>query len=985
MKYSYFFKRYQVLTKLILLILGCLGLSSPMWAQSIAVAGANMESSTGWTIYNMGSANPASYQFNYTADVPVKGKGGCLRVTSSKKTNILFWQKVKLKAGKRYVVDCAAKTNYVQDFWLEMFLCPTAPVANQDYNPTSNLVLGLSTWVGCGPYLDGQMSVIACNGYRSFTPTGTYNTDVDIYFGIKTGIYNDMTTQMEVLIDEVSITEVDDSKLISTVEGTLDQTNLKITGVTPSQKTSQLRAGLHAWPNASINILGKVGNKALRITQMDSVMISDTLKVKVTGATQTSYYNIELRPLSNADSIISTSLGALDTVNYKLVNIPGNVKAAQLKSALVISDKATIKIIDTTGVEVSAGTLINARDSVQVIAENGARRSYAIELGNSLTVESRTNYKAWVSAIQNRILELSGKSELHISSASDPFKGSSINLKSQDVWIYLDSIKPQVVNDKYLSQILVNGKAASVDVNIRVTQYYQGTVIISQPSSYGPLNIYPSDNLGGYYMTLGLYTYYRSADLGVMNNNICSFTLKKGYMATFANDDLGTGYSKVYIAVDSDLVIKRLPDALYKQVSFVRVVPWRWVTKKGWCGGSDQATDILNCSWRYDWDNVANSTLNFEYVPMRHNRNWNSYDNINNKKNTTAALGFNEPDRTDQANMSVSEAISLWPELLKSGLRLGSPCPSDGGLNWLFSFIHTCDSLNYRVDFVAMHFYLGGQSAKSFYDRLKWIHDVTNRPIWITEWNNGANWTDAANGKPTYESEARTISQFIQMLDTTSFVERYSIYEWVEDTRQMFYSGPPVLTPAGEVYRDKVSPKAYNQGLFSALFPSPANGAVSIKQDTLLSWTNGNFDVPGTIYKIHFGTTANPPLVAKQGNSSFNPGHLEANTTYYWRIDEVTDCGTKTGTQWSFTTANPSAVEVIPSGNNGKSIRVFPVPAIDELHIDGLVKEEPVEIYNLLGEKVFQGRAYQSVNVQNFRSGIYILAVKGNYIRFIKQ
>jgi hypothetical protein len=945
-----------------------------------------MESNTGWTVYNMGSATPASYQFNYTANGPVKGKGGCLQVTSTKKTNILFWQKVKLKAGKKYTVNCAAKTNYVKDFWLEMFLSPTAPVATQDYNPSGNLVLGLSTWYGCGPNLDGLMSVMACNGNKSFVPAGTYNTDVDIYFGIKTGIINDMTTKMEVLIDEVSITEINDAQLISTVEGTLDQTNLKITGVSSSVKASNFRAGLHAWPNATINMLGKTDNKVVRVTKLDSIMVSDTLLVKVTGASASSVYNIELRPLSSEKNIVSTSLGILDETNVKLTGIPSNAKAAQLKSAVTVSNYASAKIINATGAEVTGASVISANDSIQVIAENGAKKDYAIETGPAANVESLSNIKQRVSAIQNRIIELSGKCELHITSSTNPMPGSSINLKSQDVWLYFDSIKPQEVFNKYLGQILINGSAASVDVNMRLVQYYQGAVVISQPSTYKPLAIYPNDNLGGYYMPIGLYTYNRATELSSMNNNFCSFTLKKGYMATFAADELGTGYSQVYVAADSDLVVNKLPAALYKQCSFVRVVPWRWVTKKGWCGSSDAATDILNCTWRYDWDNVANSTLNFEYVPMRHNRNWNAYDNINNKKNTTAALGFNEPDRTDQANMPVSEAITLWPELLKSGLRLGSPSPSDGGINWLFDFIHKCDSLKYRVDFIAMHFYLGGQSAVSFYNRLKWIHDVTKRPIWITEWNNGANWTDAANGKPTYESEANTISQFLQMLDTTSFVERYSIYEWVEDTRQMFYNGPPVLTPAGEVYRDKISPKAFNQVLFSATTPTPAHNAVSIKLDTLLSWANGNADIPNTTYKVYFGTTNPPPFAVKQESNTYNPGKLNLNTTYYWRIDEVTDYGGKAGTVWQFTTTNSTATNTLTQATGAKGINVYPVPAGDELFIEGLDKEETVEIFNLLGEKVFQGKVSLSVSLKNLSSGIYILAVEGrSRIRFIKN
>lgn len=60
-----------------------------------------------------------------------------------------------------------------------------------------------------------------------------------------------------------------------------------------------------------------------------------------------------------------------------------------------------------------------------------------------------------------------------------------------------------------------------------------------------------------------------------------SHILKKGYMATFTDNDDGTGPSKNYIASESDLIVNKLPNYLQNKISFLRVVPWNWVTKKG--------------------------------------------------------------------------------------------------------------------------------------------------------------------------------------------------------------------------------------------------------------------------------------------------------------------------------------------------------------------------------------------------------------------
>jgi hypothetical protein len=41
-------------------------------------------------------------------------------------------------------------------------------------------------------------------------------------------------------------------------------------------------------------------------------------------------------------------------------------------------------------------------------------------------------------------------------------------------------------------------------------------------------------------------------------------------------------------------------------------------------------------------------------------------------------LGFNEPNVHPQSNMTVEQAIADWPELMATGLRLGSPATGWG-------------------------------------------------------------------------------------------------------------------------------------------------------------------------------------------------------------------------------------------------------------------------------------------------------------------
>ncbi len=88
--------------------------------------------------------------------------------------------------------------------------------------------------------------------------------------------------------------------------------------------------------------------------------------------------------------------------------------------------------------------------------------------------------------------------------------------------------------------------------------------------------------------------------------------------------------------------------------------------------------------------------------------------------------------------------------------------------------------------------------------------------------------------------------------------------------------------------------------------PSPANGAVDVTQTPVLTWTPGF----GASYEVYFGADASSlenKASGNPGSESYEPGQLEWDTTYYWRIDEANNANTDspwTGPLWSFTTAN---------------------------------------------------------------------------------
>jgi hypothetical protein len=107
----------------------------------------------------------------------------------------------------------------------------------------------------------------------------------------------------------------------------------------------------------------------------------------------------------------------------------------------------------------------------------------------------------------------------------------------------------------------------------------------------------------------------------------------------------------------------------------------------------------------------------------------------------------------------------------------------------------------------------------------------------------------------------------------------------------------------------------------------PANGAVDVKQTQILSWSPGE---AAASHQVYFGTekevvrnanTGSPEYKGTRdlGSESYDPGKLEWDSNYYWRVDEVNNANPDSpwiGPVWSFTTANFLIVDDFESYND---------------------------------------------------------------------
>ena len=458
-----------------------------------------------------------------------------------------------------------------------------------------------------------------------------------------------------------------------------------------------------------------------------------------------------------------------------------------------------------------------------------------------------TNTNAFV----DKEVIIPGKSELHIAASVKPLTNSIIKIEHEDAWVFFTNIRPQVIVDSVLPNVFINGVQAQNRKNARVAIYRHGAVLMPHGEDYQPLTIYTDRSYGGESRKLDIFNIHN--DLKEFDNRTRSFKLKRGYMATLANNPDGTGFSRVFIADNADLEISTMTSFLDQTVSFIRVFNWEWVTKKGWCqtgwrsgGGEFSNSDKMNCTWLYTWSADHTTRPNQDYVLIKQQQYWPGWSTLTDKKWSSHLMSYNEPDHVEQSNVSVSTAISEWPNHLKTGHRLGSPATTD--FNWLYQFMDGCKARNYRVDYVVVHAYWPAMSASQWYNALKAVYDRTGRPIWIKEWNNGANWTSESwpsSWNDQMNKQYNDIKAIVDMLDGAHFVERYSIYNWVEGKRAMILDDGWV-TPAGRYYADNKSVMAFNRSnevIPSYSFSSVGNSTLTLSPVTgsggvNLSWTN---------------------------------------------------------------------------------------------------------------------------------------------------
>ena len=283
--------------------------------------------------------------------------------------------------------------------------------------------------------------------------------------------------------------------------------------------------------------------------------------------------------------------------------------------------------------------------------------------------------------------------------------------------------------------------------------------------------------------------------------------------------------------------------------------------KRGVAFSFTQVTDLPlmspYISWDYNWGNTPSNDAamwfdanEMDYCPMCWNGNYNA-DAIRAfvaaHPNTKYLLGFNEPNLTDQANMTPSKAAELWPPVValakELNLKLVSPAMNYGTLagysdpiKWLDEFFAQPNVDINDIYAISIHCYMSSASAVQGYVEK---FEKYNKPIWMTEF---CAW-DPVPGSVTTQMDY--MCAVLNYLEANPKVERYAWFiprmsgkvESVPYNQLLTHDYPADLTDLGKMYcwfspMDKSVWLRANRPILASEYVAVANNAMPLRPST---------------------------------------------------------------------------------------------------------------------------------------------------------
>lgn len=476
------------------------------------------------------------------------------------------------------------------------------------------------------------------------------------------------------------------------------------------------------------------------------------------------------------------------------------------------------------------------------------------------------NTKKTVTQVSTTV-SLTDDVDYHISSTTPFTATGSIDIVNTDhAVVILDAVKPSKAKN-YLSYIKINGAEAKNNTNCQVKLYNLGTIILPYGTATRPLTLYDGAGFSGESynsLTEGHTGGYMNDIPKAWNNRVKSFKLKRGYMVTFSLKKSGRGYSRCFIAADSDLEVdltKESSGLMSERISSYRIFKWYDAGKKQLANAAGDKTslDLLNVQSTYDWGQ-GNTSLqpDYEWVPNHIYEDWPSTSTIGSTSQSPHTKANNEPrNQSDDTPQDLETILNNWENMMRTGLRLCSPASWDGSDYWnatgfLADFLDEIDRRGWRCDIIDLHCYW---PEGNFGNVSNWSNKY-KRPIWISEWCWGASWNNngSFSGNATEASFANAIRNITTNLNNNAAVERYYYWNGENGAFPCKLTRNGALTQAGQYYSTMDSGLGYT-GYVNYVPHAPTPEAISDLTGTFkpgsksctVTWTNMNGDLSKTI------------------------------------------------------------------------------------------------------------------------------------------
>ena len=447
--------------------------------------------------------------------------------------------------------------------------------------------------------------------------------------------------------------------------------------------------------------------------------------------------------------------------------------------------------------------------------------------------------------------------------------------------------------------------------------------------------------------------------------------------------------------------------------------------KRGLCFNNLSNADIEllkgSTSWVYNWGNrlAGDATQLYaseiEYLPMI----WSApkdgssmseaavLEILDRNPNCKYMLGFNEPNLSDQADMTPQEAANSWGNIVsacrKRGVKIVSPAMNWGtkpgyndAIKWFDEFFGIVGLES--VDYIAYHAYMPSASAvMNDISRLK----KYGKPIWLTEFC-------AASGSITNDvaTQKRFLVSMLVALEKDPDVFRYA---WFKERGTGNWSAISILNRIGNTASYTDLGKLYAAiPTFNPDFYHQVNEEFPATQ--FIEWSNGvSMDVAtGTsqeVVLIDLGDSRNQSITyqvetPQAGNYDIAFTVAGGSTCAFDKItlgDGTELCGkTSMGTGGIGIWKTISVPVRLPSGKNqimvyptyGRSFKLAAIKVNCNTAIDDVVGDKACPYFEIVGNSIVSDGDVRVYNMQgvevgcdNLSEGIYIVTTPSGSVK----